>query len=285
MEVYCIMPMVNVAKDVNLYVQDWGKGKPIVLIHGWPLSHRMWEYQAAGIVNHGYRVVAVDLRGYGYSDKPWEGNDYDTWANDIGKVIKDRNLRDVTLAGFSMGGAIVMHYAATTNDSRISKLALLAAAGPCLIKKADNPGGIPRQTWDKFLQTEAEDRAKFKHEFNKLFFNKPVSQELNHWLEGIGMQVDAHASLRGLEELGDRDLREEVSAIKVPTRIFHGVKDKIVPFALAEEQKKLIKDAEIVRFENSGHGMFKDESDKLFEELIRFHEEEAKKKSPMQVTA
>jgi pimeloyl-ACP methyl ester carboxylesterase len=111
MEVYCIMPMVNVAKDVNLYVQDWGKGKPIVLIHGWPLSHRMWEYQAAGIVNHGYRVVAVDLRGYGYSDKPWEGNDYDTWANDIGKVIKDRNLRDVTLAGFSMGGAIVMHYA------------------------------------------------------------------------------------------------------------------------------------------------------------------------------
>jgi pimeloyl-ACP methyl ester carboxylesterase len=279
------MPMVNVAKDVNVFVQDWGKGKPLLLIHGWPLSHRMWEYQAAGLVNHGHRVLAVDLRGYGYSDKPWDGNDYDTWANDIGKIIKDRNLRDITLAGFSMGGAIAMHYAATANDSRISKLALLAAAGPCLIKKADNPSGVPRQVWDKFLQAESEDRAKFKHEFNKSFFNKPVSQELNHWFEAIGMQVDAYASLRGLEELEERDLRQELPSINVPTRIFHGVKDKIVPFALAEEQKRLIKGAELVRFENSGHGMFLDENDKLFEELLRFHEEEVSKKISMQVAA
>ncbi|MCL1977872.1 MAG: alpha/beta hydrolase [Candidatus Bathyarchaeota archaeon] len=279
------MPMVNVAKDVNLYVQDWGKGKPIVLIHGWPLSHRMWEYQASGIVNHGYRVVAIDLRGYGYSDKPWEGNDYDTWASDIGKVIKDRNLHDVTLVGFSMGGAIAMHYVATTNDSRISKLALLAAAGPCLIKKTDNPQGIPRQIWDGFLQAEIQDRAKFKHEFNKSFFNKPVSQELNHWFEAIGMQADAHASLQGLEELGAHDLRTEISTIKIPTRSFHGLKDKIVPFAMAEEQKKLIKGLEIVKFENSGHGMFIDEDDKLFEELLLFHEEEIGRKVPMQIAA
>ncbi len=279
------MPMINVAKDVNLNVQDWGKGKPLVLIHGWPLSLRMWEYQAADIVKHGHRVVAIDLRGYGESDKPWEGNDYDTWASDIGKVIKDRGLRDATLAGFSMGGAIAMHYAATANDSRISKLALLSAAGPCLMKKADNPGGVPQQLWDRFIQEESQDRAKFKHDFNKDFFAKPVSLELTHWFEAIGMQVGAHASLRGLEELGEQDLRSEIGSIKIPTRIFHGAKDKIVPIAMAEEQKRRIRGAEIVRFENSGHGTFIDEGDKLFEELIKFHEEEVSKKVSMQVAA
>jgi non-heme chloroperoxidase len=279
------MPMINVAKEVNVNVQYWGKGKPIVLIHGWPLSHRMFEYQAAGIVNHGHRAVAIDLRGYGDSDKPWEGNDYDTWASDLGKVIKERGLRDVTLAGFSIGGAIAMHYLATHNDPRVTKLALLSAAVPCLIKKADNPGGVPRQVWDGFLQAEMDDRAKFKHEFNKIFFANQVSQELSHWFEAIGMQVSAHASLRGLEELADRDLRSEMTTIKIPTRIFHGVKDKVVPFAMAEEQKRLIKGAEIVRFENSGHGLFIDEGDKLFEELVKFHEEEVSKKVPMQIPA
>jgi pimeloyl-ACP methyl ester carboxylesterase len=259
------MPMINVAKNVNLYVEDWGTGKPIVCVHGWPLSHRMFEYQAPAIVNHGFRVVTLDLRGYGQSDKPWEGNDYDTWANDIGQVIKELNLRDVTLAGFSMGGAIAMHYVATHKDARVTKLALLAAAGPCFIKKADNPGGVPREAWDRFIQAEMEDRAKFKHEFNKNFFNSSVSTELSHWFEAIGMEVSAHASLRGLEELGDRDLRQEISAISIPTRVFHGVKDRIVPFAMADEQKRLIKGAEVVRFEKSGHGLFYDEGEKLTE--------------------
>ena len=277
------MTKVKVSSDVNLNVQDWGEGKPIVLIHGWPLSHRMFEYQAAGIVNHGNRVVAIDLRGYGDSDKPWEGNDYDTWADDIGKVIKDRNLKDATLAGFSMGGAIAMHYVATHNDNRVTKLALLAAAGPCLIKKPDNPGGVPSQIWDQFIAAEMADRAQFKHEFNKNFFANPVSAELNRWFAAIGMQVDAHASLRGLEELGSRDLRNEISNIKIPTRIFHGVKDRIVPFAMAEVQIRLIEGAQIVRFENSGHGLFLDESDKFFEELLKFHEGTVSAQVPLQV--
>ena len=277
--------MVNVSHDTRLFVQDWGKGKPIVLIHGWPLSHRMFEYQAADLVSHGHRVVALDLRGYGESDKPYEGNDYDTWADDVGKIMRDRSLRNVTLAGFSMGGAIAMHYVATRNDPKVTKLALLAAAGPCLIRKHDNPGGVPRQLWDKFLELESQDRANFKHVFNRDFFAKPVSMEMQHWLEVIGMQVSAHASLRGLEELGDRDLRQEMVEIKVPTRIFHGVKDKIVPFALAEEQKRMINGAEIVRFLSSGHGLFMDERERLFKELLRFHEENISEKAPMQIPA
>lgn len=268
------MPMVNVAHDVKVFIQDWGKGKPIVLIHGWPLSHRMFEYQASDIASHGSRAVAVDLRGFGESDKPWEGNDYDTWADDVGKVIKDRNLKDVTLAGFSMGGAIAMHYAATHDDPRVTKLALIAAAGPCLTRKRDNPVGVPRQVWDKFLEAEARDRANFKHVFVKDFFAKSLSLELQHWLESLGMQVSARASLRSLEEMGDRDLRQELNGVKIPTRIFHGAKDKIVPIAMAEEQKRLINGAALVRFLASGHGLFLDEKDKLFEELIKFHEED-----------
>lgn len=278
------MTKVKVSGDVHLNVQDWGEGKPIVLIHGWPLSHRMFEYQAAGIVNHGDRVVAIDLRGYGESDKPWEGNDYDTWADDIGKVIRNQGLKDATLAGFSMGGAIAMHYVATHNDPRVTKLALLAAAGPCLIKKSDNPGGVPKEIWDQFIAAEMADRAQFKHEFNKNFFANPVSPELNNWFESIGMQVDAHASLRGLEELGTRDLREEIGNIKIPTRIFHGVKDKIVPFAMAEVQSRLIPGAQVVRFENSGHGLFYDEGDRFFEELLKFHEGAVSTYVPLQAT-
>lgn len=267
------MPMVNVTHDVRVFVEDWGKGKPIVFIHGWPLSHRIFEHLAADVVDNGKRAVTVDLRGFGESDKPWDGNDYDTWADDLGKIIKERNLRDVTLAGFSMGGAIALHYVATHNDPRVSKLALLAAAGPCLIRKRDNPLGVPRQVWDKFLEAEAHDRANFKHVFIRDLFAKPVSLELQHWLEAIGMQASACASLRSLEELGDRDLRQELNRIQIPTRIFHGVKDRIVPFAMAEEQKRLIKGSELVRFLASGHGLFFDEEDKLYSELIKFHEE------------
>ena len=145
---------VEVAPGVRLFVQDWGphSGKPIVLLHGWPSNHLIFETQSVALARRGYRVVAIDMRGFGQSDQPWDGNDYDTWASDIGAVLAALDLREVTLAGYSMGGAIVMHYVATHHDNRVARLALLAAAGPCLLVKPDNPQGLPPQVFDGILQ-------------------------------------------------------------------------------------------------------------------------------------
>jgi pimeloyl-ACP methyl ester carboxylesterase len=263
------MPKVEVAKGVELFVQDWGAGPPIVFVHGWPLSHRMFENQMLFLADRGFRAIGIDLRGFGESAKPWDGNDYDTWARDTGKVIEALDLRDVTLAGFSMGGAIAMHYA-SRNSPRVTRLALLAAAGPYMIAAPGNQHGVPRDAWNGFLQGEVADRAKLKRDFGESFFHNPVSPQLARWFEDIGMQASPRASLRGLEELRDRDLRSELAAIRVPTRIFHGVEDQIVPFALSGEQQRLIRGASVVRFENSGHGLFIDEKEKLNQELAKF---------------
>lgn len=270
------MPRIEVSPGVQLYVQDWGEGRPMVLVHGWPLSHRSFEYQMVPLVQRGYRVVALDLRGFGWSDKPWEGNDFDTWAHDVGEVIRALDLNHVTLAAFSTGGAVAMHYVATAGDPRVTKLALLAAAGPCMTARPDNPKGIPPQVFDEFVQADLADRARFKHDFGAAFFHHPVSPELARWFEDMGMEVSAWASVRALEELRDRDLRPEMGRIRIPTRIFHGVHDRVVPFALgAEEQQRTIAGSTVVRFENSGHALFYEERDKLTEELARFADEGA----------
>ncbi len=272
------MPKINVGQEIEIFVQDWGEGKPVFLVHGWPLNHQMFEYQVPTLVSNGFRVVALDLRGFGLSGKPWHGCDYDTWANDIGYVIRALGLHDVALCGFSMGGAIALHYMAKTGAPQITKLALFAAPLPSMIKKADNPNGVSIEQWNQFIDAESDDRARFKKEFAASFFNKPVSAELLRWFEALGMQVDAHASLRGLEEMRDRDLRAELSSITVPTKIFHGINDKVVPFALGEEQNRLIADSELVRFEQSGHDLFYGERAKFTTELLRFLREGARAK-------
>jgi len=119
---------MEVTKGVNLFVQDWGRGKPIVFVHGWPYGHRIFEYQMMQLAKKGYRAIGFDLRGYGYSERPWEGNDYDTWAGDIGRVIKNLNLKDVTLVGYCMGGGLAAHYWATSKDPRVTKLVLASTA-------------------------------------------------------------------------------------------------------------------------------------------------------------
>lgn len=259
------MPRILVARNVDLYVQDWSAGKTIVFIHGWPFDHRMFEYQMMALAKRDCRVVAVDLRGFGQSAKPWDGNDYDTWAIDIGKVIAELILRDVTLAGFSMGGAIAANYVARRIDTRISKLALISA--PVL-----NPAPKPedKQALAADIENIIEDRPKFMREYVKRIIKSPISSDNRDWLVSLGMQASLRACARGLEELRDRDLRTTLVNIRIPTRFFHGTEDQIVPFPLAEEQAKLIKGASLVPFENSGHALFWDDKDRLVEELDKF---------------
>ncbi len=266
------MPYIEVEAGVRVFVQDWGKGKPIVLVHGWPSSHRIFEAQTVALTRIGFRVITLDLRGFGRSDTPWHGNDYDTWANDLQTVIARLDLQDVTLAGYSMGGAISMHYVATSQDPRVTKLALMGAAVPKLMADAETPHGLPPEAFDGMLAGIAANRAEFFSAFMPNMFAQEASEAYTRWFEGIVMEASPHATIRGLEEARDRDLRSEVGAIAIPTRIFHGVHDQVVPYPFAEEQQRLIPGAELVSFEESGHGLFYDEASKLSEELAAFAE-------------
>jgi non-heme chloroperoxidase len=264
------VPYLEVAPGVRLFVQDWGEGKTILLVHGWPSSHLIFEFQTLALAQRGYRVVAIDLRGFGQSDKPWDGNDYDTWAADIGAVLAALNLRNVTLAGYSMGGAVAMHYVATNQDERVTKLALLAAAGPRLVAGPDNPHGLPPEVFAGIIQGIGADRPGFFSAYVPNLFANPVNPAYRRWFEAIVLSASPYATLRGVDEGGDRDLRRELEAIRVPTRIFHGIKDQVVPFEFAKEQQRLIRGATLVPFEQSGHGLFVDDKDKLVDELSKF---------------
>lgn len=276
---------IEVEPGVYNYVQDWGEGRPLLLIHGWPLSHRMFDAQAAELPKRGIRVITYDLRGFGKSSKTWDGLDYDTWANDVGKIIAALDLSDVTLGGFSMGGAIAMHYVATKSDWRVSRLALCAAAGPSFTARDGFAQGVPRETVQGIIDLEKTDPAKSKREFGKLFFSTPVSDELAKFYDDIGMQAPPHSTIRGMEELRDRDLREELGNIGIPTRIFHGVNDKVVPFALGEFQRDNIKGSTLVKFDKGGHAFAYEEMDKFNDEMARFVKEAAGGKEEMAARA
>ena len=267
---------IEVEPGVYNYVQDWGEGRPLLLIHGWPLSHRMFDAQSAELPKRGIRVITYDLRGFGRSSKTWNGLDYDAWANDVDKIIEALDLSDVTLAGFSMGGAIAMHYVATKRDWKVSKLALCAAAGPSFIARDGFPQGVPKEVAQGIIDMEKSDPARSKREFGKSFFSTPVSEEIARWYDSIGMEAPPRSTIRGMEELRDRDLRGEMKNIGIPTRIFHGINDKIVPFALGEWQRDNIEGSVLVKFDKGGHAFAYEEMDKFNDEMERFVKEEAK---------
>ncbi|MDW5563141.1 MAG: alpha/beta hydrolase [Methanomassiliicoccus sp.] len=261
---------IEVEPGVEIHVQDWGEGRPIVFIHGWPLNLRMFDAQSLELPARGIRVIALDLRGFGLSTKTWEGLDYDVWASDVGRVISILGLNNVTLAGFSMGGAIAAHYVATSKDPRVSKLALLAAAVPRLQASQDFPEGVPAEAITTILDGEHADIAKGKSDFGKNFFSTDASPELHRWYDQMGLEAPPRSTIRGFEELRDRDLRQEMGHIDLPTRIFHGVNDHIVPFALAQAQNRLIKGSKLVKFDVGGHAFCYEERDRLNDELEKF---------------
>ncbi|MHB0976761.1 MAG: alpha/beta fold hydrolase [Candidatus Aquicultorales bacterium] len=259
------MAFIKVERNAYSFVQDWGSGRPVFFLHGWPFSHRIFEYQMMKLAERGYRAVGMDIVGFGLSEKPWHGLDFDTWAKDVGKVLRSLNLRDVILAGFSMGGAICTRYLAMSNDRRVTKLALMGAAVPSI---ARGPEGT--EPANKVIAGVQADQPKFVHDFIKDAFNTQISAEYQSWLDQIGVSASLRACVRGFEELRDRDLGSDLSAIEIPALVLHGRKDRVVPFSLGQEQERLLRNSTLVPFENSGHALFWDEKDKLASELEGF---------------
>jgi pimeloyl-ACP methyl ester carboxylesterase len=263
---------IEVEPNVRLHITDAGEGRPIVLIPGWPLSDEMYEYQYNDLINKNFRVIGITLRGFGKSDKPYGAYNYNVHAQDIKKVLGKLDIKDAVLGGFSMGGAIAVRYAAEDNGAHVSKLALFGAATPIWTQRKDFPYNLPQSAVDDLIKMNYKDRPKLLSDFAKIFSASETSlnEGIGSWLNGICLSASSYATAQCLIALRDTDLRSDLVKIKIPTVIMHGKKDKICSFDLAGQMKTGISGSHIVAFENSGHSLFLEETQKFNEELIKF---------------
>jgi non-heme chloroperoxidase len=266
----------NNADPVKIYYEEYGKGKTVVFIHGWPLSGSMWEYQVTQLPQQGLRCITYDRRGFGKSDRPFEKYDYDTLAGDLKSLLDELNLHDVTLVGFSMGGGEIAKYFSLYGGNRISKVVLVSSVTPYMLKTEDNPEGVPQEEFDKMTKAMIEDRPGFMEGFNKDFFgvtltHHPLSDAfLANSLTKV-MDASPIATLQCAKSFSSTDFRKDVVKINVPTLIIHGDKDKTVPIkATGEESAKLITGSKLIVYEGAPHGLWYTDKDKLNQDLIDF---------------
>lgn len=264
---------IKVAPDVNIFVHDLNPQgrKAILFLHGWPLSHKMFEYQYNRLVADGYRCIGMDGRGFGNSDKPLWGYDYNRLSDDVRSVVDAFRLQDSTLVGHSTGGAVAVRYMARHNGYGVSRLVLLAAAAPSLIKRPYFPYGQDKETIDGFIRETYNDRPALLKEFGDMLFHGNVNQPIADWLFQIGLQSTGW-SMAAVERswLLEEQLFYDLEKVNVPTLILHGIHDRVCPFPLGEAQKQGIRNARLVPFENSGHGLFWQEHDKVTREMEAF---------------
>ncbi len=264
---------IEVEKNVKLHVTDLGEGQPVVLIHGWPLSDAMYEYQYAYFIEKGYRVIGISLRGFGLSDKPGGKYDYDVFADDIKIVLDKLKIENATIGGFSMGGATVIHYVAKYNAAHVSKMALFGAAAPVWTKRADfNYGFWTKEDVNGLISLNNTNRPRLLANFGTIFSanETSVSAGLGAWLGTIQAQASPYAMAQSLKTLRDSDLRGDLKKINIPTLILHGKLDKICSFDLAEQMHQGIKNSKLVPLEKSGHALFIEELEKFNTELFNF---------------
>ena len=256
------MPFVKTtgADATEIYYQDLGQGQPVVLIHGWPLSHRMWESQINALTEAGYRCIAYDRRGFGESGKPTGGYDYDTFASDLNDVMTALDLRKAVLAGFSMGGGEVARYLGRYGSDRVSKAMLLGAVPPFLLKTADNPEGVDKAVFDGMLAAVKSDRVAFLEQFFPNFYNydansKGISADLVPFSKWVAWGASPLATQQCILAFGTTDFRGDLKKITVPTLIAHGDSDRIVPFEVSGKRSHdMIKGSRLEVLKGAPHG-------------------------------
>lgn len=265
------------SQEVKIFYQDIGQGKPVVFISGWPSSSQMWESQLDVLPKNNLRCIAYDRRGFGKSDKPWESYDYDTLASDLGELLKQLDLRDVTLVGFSMGGGEVARYLSKFNDEgRVTKAILVSTVLPFLLKTDDNPDGLPQEMFDKMEEQIYDDRPKFLANFAKDFYsvsllNKTVSDEFLDWNQFLTLQSAGNATVKSMHAWSTTDFRKDISKINVPTLIIHGTDDKTVPIEVSSDRTtEMLPQAKYIKYDGAPHGLFYTEKDKLNNDIFWF---------------
>lgn len=244
----------------DLYFQDLGDGPPVVLIHGWPLSHRMWESQVAALTAAGFRCIAYDRRGFGESERATGGYDYDTFASDLNDLLVHLDLRGVTLAGFSMGGGEVARYIGRYGEERIAKAMLLGAVPPFLLKTADNPDAVDQATFDGMIAGITADRLGFLDQFFPAFYNADTwapgsNADLIAFSKWIAWGASPLGTRACITAFGTTDFRADLAKFTVPTMIVHGDADRIVPLEISgQKSHALIKGSRIEVLHGAPHG-------------------------------
>jgi non-heme chloroperoxidase len=275
------MPHVQVGTEngapVELYYEDHGTGRPVVLIHGWPLSGRSWEQQVPALIDAGYRVIAYDRRGFGWSSQPWSGYDYDTLSADLHALIEHLDLHEATIVGFSMGGGEVARYISTYGTDRVTKAVLAAAVPPYLYKSADNPEGVlDDATIAQFQNGVQSDRIAFLETFTRNFFaagdrTDLVSEPFRIYNRDIAAFASPKGTLDCITAWGRTDFRGDLAKISVPTLIIHGDSDAIVPFeASGQRAQAAINGSQLVLIEGGPHGLNATHADQFNAALIKF---------------
>jgi pimeloyl-ACP methyl ester carboxylesterase len=270
------MPFIDAADKTTLFYNDWGAGKPVVLIHGWPLNSDMWEYQSVFLASQGFRVIAYDRRGFGRSSQPWTGYDYDTLADDLKAVLDHLDLSAVTLVGFSMGGGEVARYMSRHGGARVAKSVLISAVTPYLLKTDGNPDGVDRSVFDQMIAGLRKDRPNFLATFGKQFFgagllNFTVTTEIMQWASNMALMGSPKATLDCVRSFSETDFRHDMTMFKVPTLIIHGDSDATVPIDKSgRPAASMITSAELIEYEGAPHALFFTEKDRLNQDLLAF---------------
>jgi non-heme chloroperoxidase len=274
------MPYVTVGKensgDIQLYYEDHGSGDPVVLIHGYPLSGSSWEKQLPVLLEAGHRVITYDRRGFGKSSQPTAGYNYDTFAEDLHKVVSHLELHDFALVGFSMGGGEVARYFGKYGSKGVSKAVIIGGVPPYLLKAADNPDGVDSSVFKGIQKAVASDRYAFFTEFFKNFFNtdvflgKRISEQAVQASWNVAAGASATASLACVPTWHE-DFRNDLARLDVPTLVIHGDADRIVPFkASGEQTAKLVKGARLVAIKDGPHAVNWTHAEEVNAELVNF---------------
>jgi non-heme chloroperoxidase len=274
------MPYAKAKDGTMLYHKDWGEGRPVVLIHGWPLSGDSFDDLGVALAEHGFRAIIPDRRGFGRSDQPWNGYDYDTFADDVAAVLEHCGIAEpVALVGFSMGGGEVARFLTKQGKNRVTVAVLISSVVPYMLQTDDNPHGVPQSQFDAMTAGMKEDRAHFFKGFFKDFFgdgllSQPVSAEveMNAWRQT--MMAGLHPTLAAAKAFATTDFRPDLRSFDgVPTLVIHGTADKTVPIAatgrVVAEQ---VPGAKLIEYDGSAHGLFAIDQERLIDDVCSFLE-------------
>lgn len=269
------MSTITTQDGTQIYYKDWGEGKPVLFSHGWPLDADMWDSQMNFLAENGYRAIAFDRRGFGRSDQPWKGYDYDTFASDIHDLITHLELDDVTLVGFSMGGGDVVRYIRRHGNLKVAGLVLLGAVTPIFGKTDDNPQGVDMSVFAGIRDGLRKDRAQFISDFATPFYGLNAGQTVSEGVLTQTLNIALLASLKGtldcVTAFSETDFRPDMARIEVPTLVIHGSNDQVVPFEVTGKvAAEMIRDAGLKVYDNAPHGFAVTHRDQLNEDLLAF---------------
>ncbi|MBD8649989.1 alpha/beta fold hydrolase [Rhizobium sp. CFBP 13726] len=272
------MTMITTRDGTQLYVKDWGPktGRPVIMMHGWPLTSDTWDDFAVVAADAGFRAISYDRRGFGRSEQPWDGYEYDTLADDLADVIEATGAQDAALFGFSMGGGEVARYMSRHGGKGVSKAALIASVVPYMAQTPDNPDGVPQSVFDEMTAGMKEDRAHFFHGFLKSFygvgvFTGSVSEAVLDWSFQQTMMAGLRPTLACAKAFSSTDFRPDLPSFKVPTLIIHGTGDQTVPIETSgRAAAAAIPGATLIEYDGAPHGLFASNKQQLTDDLMAF---------------